>query len=137
MLIEQALQSKLAGTSAISALVGDRIYYVRAPQDVTKPYICIQKISQVTQNVTSDSQRIVNARFQISIFDTTYASIKAIGAAIYTALDKYDGYMGGESGAWINNCTYDNEVDLGFDNDNLLYGLGVDYILDYSLDITN
>jgi len=136
MLVEQALQSKLAGEATISALVGDRIYYVKAPQDVVKPYICIQKISQVKDCITT-GKRYVNARFQISIFGTTYSSLKSIAAAIHTVLDKYSGLMGGSSGLWINNCTYDNETDLGFDNDVELYGLAVDYILLYELKITN
>ncbi len=136
MLVEQALQSKLAVTAAISALVGDRIYYVKAPQDVKQPYICIQKISQPTDCITT-GKRYVNARFQISIFSTTYSSLKSIGDAIFTALDKFSGLMGGVSGLWIVNCTYDNETDIGFDDPLGLYGLAVDYILLFELAITN
>jgi hypothetical protein len=136
VLIEQALQSKLAGTAAISALVGDRIYYVKAPQDAIKPYICIQKISQVRESITT-GKRYVEARFQITSFVESYSTLKSIGAAIFTALDKFHGTMGGVGGLHINNCTYDNETDLGFEEPLGLFGLAVDYILLYELTITN
>jgi hypothetical protein len=133
MLVEQALQVKLAST--LTALVGTRVYYVKAPQNVTAPYVTLQKISQNTESVTS-GKRYVEARFQISIFDVTYSSIKTIAAAIQMALDKFSGTMGGAGGLWINNCTYDNETDLEFDDTLKLYGLAVDYILMFEIAIS-
>lgn len=132
MLVENALQVKLVAD--LTSLTASRVYYVKAPQDVTAPYLIIQKISQARDVVTT-GKRYVQARMQISCFASTYASIKAIGALIQTSLDKFSGLMGG--GLWVVNTTYDNETDLGYDDDLKLYGLAVDYMLLYELAITN
>jgi hypothetical protein len=136
VIVEQALQSKLATTGAISALVGARISYVKATQDVTAPYITIQKVSEVPDCITT-GKRYVQARMQVSMFGITYLSIKTLETEIRLALDKYTGLMGGVGGLWIVNCKYDNATDIGFDDTLKLYGLAADYLIKYSLAITN
>lgn len=127
---------RLCKANALTALVGQRIYYVEAPQDVAAPYIVIEKIDQVRADITA-GKRYVDARFQVNIFAATYGAAKAIAAVIQTAMDKFNGAMGGVGGLVVVHCTYDNEVDLPFDEDLKLYGVAVDYIVHYALAIAN
>jgi len=127
--IENALQYTLANTAGVSNLVGSRIYYVKAPQDVVKPYVVIQKISAIRFYAYSGESGLDDTRVQISIFATTYASCKAIAAAIQTAISAFVGTMGGAGGVYVGACFYDNEVDLPFDDTLKLYGLALDYKL--------
>ncbi len=131
MYIENSLLLKLQETAAISALVGTRIYYVKAPQDVTCPYIVINKVSKVPQLTLTGVSSGVICRIQINVFDTTYKSCQDIVAAIKTAIHCATGVFG-TGGVYVQGCFYDNETDLEHDTDDRLYGIAVDYMISYS-----
>jgi hypothetical protein len=136
MNIEQAFQVELLETSAVTALISTRAYYVKALSDVSLPYLVIHSISNIPVRpyVTAATGKLVT-RLQVSIFATTYASCKAISAAIKTAFDGFSGTMG-TAGIVVGCCFLDNEYDLPFEDSPIkegtgIYGIGVDYILHY------
>jgi len=133
MYIEQALFSKLDGTSAITALVGHRIEYIRARQDVKSPYIVFQKISDIPKAKTLDgASPLQEARFQISVFASSYKTCKDIADAIQTAIDGFKGTMGGTGGVSVGDCAHDNDNDLPYDEPTQLFGIEADYLIIYT-----
>jgi len=128
MIIEQGLHDKLAATAAITALVSTRIYYVRAPANVTAPYVTIQKISAPRGHTYTGPSGLAEARFQLNIIASTYTVCKSIAAAIQAVLDGFSGVMG-TGGVNVGGCFYDNETDLPYDDELGLYGLAVDYLI--------
>ena len=72
MIFEQALMTYLLAQSGITDLVGTRIHYVKAPQDVAKPYIVFFKVTGPRDHSHDGGTGLANPRFQFSIFSTTY-----------------------------------------------------------------
>jgi len=130
MKIEQAIRDECYGAAAIAALVIDRIYYVRAPQDVLKPYIVFSKVSAPRDNTHDGPSGLVNARFQFDCYATTYMGAKAIAAAVQSELEGYSGTMGGAGGVLVNGCFYDDEQD-NWDEETKFYCVTQDFVMWY------
>lgn len=128
MIIEQAVRDQLHSDTAIHTLVTDRIYYVKAPQDVTNPYIVLQKISGVRGHSHDGADGSVQARIQVSIFATTYKEAKDISEAVRAEIDDYKGTM---QSVTVGHCFFDNETDL-FEEGEGLYGIADDYLILYT-----
>ena len=128
MLIEQAVLNELSDTSGVTDLVGTRIYYVKAPQDVTNPYIIFSKLSAPREHDHDGSSGLAGARFLVSIFGETYRIVKLIAKQVQTALQAFKGTMGGDGGVVVNGCFYQNEVDFREDGIGL-YHVDCDYLI--------
>ena len=128
MLIEQALRTYMIGQSGITDLVSTRIHFVKAPQDIDKPYIVIYKISGPRLHSHDGGDGLAHPRFQVSIFAETYAAAKEIAAAIQSALQGYSGTMGGDGGVVVGNVLYEDENDF-WEEQTQLYHVACDYIL--------
>jgi hypothetical protein len=129
VIIEQAILNRLISNTT---LVSDsNIYYIKAKQDVVPPYIILTRIS-APRDYAYSGAALVDSRFQISIFATTYTSCKAIGVEVMTAFSGFSGLMGGAGGVYVGKCFCDDETDLPFDDDTKLYGLALDFIFSHS-----
>ena len=93
MIIEEAIKRELLDTPDLTALVGDRIHYVRAPQDITKPYIVFFKVSAPRPYAFDGLRTLIESRFQISSFGSTYLSVKNVGAEVKIALADFTGTL--------------------------------------------
>jgi hypothetical protein len=111
MLIEQALLTELLTVTALTALIDDKLYYVKAPQDVEEPYVVFFKVSSPREHSLTGASGLATARFQFSIFSTTYQEAKQIAGYIQTALQGQNKTIGGAGGVYAN-ILYDNEQDL-------------------------
>lgn len=79
-MIEQTL------TSTLSALAGGRMYPLVAPDSPVTSYIVYQNIANSPENTLADGVPINNTRMQIDCYDKTYAGVKALAAAVVTAM---------------------------------------------------
>lgn len=127
MIIEQAIHDELLA-SAVTDLVGQNIYYVKAPQDVTAPYVVLTKITSDRKHTYEGAVNLCESTFQISIFSDRYYETKQIAAQVQAVLDSYSGIMGGDSGVIVNACFYEAENDLYEDGVDL-HHLACDYRL--------
>lgn len=131
MLIEQALMTYLRAQSGVTDLVGDRIHFVQAPQGVTTPYIIVSKIDAPRGHTHDGADGLARPRFQLSIFDEHYGDCKAVAAAVQAALQGYSGTMGGVGGVVVRGVFYDDETDLDPGDNNELFGVAADYIIQH------
>jgi hypothetical protein len=107
-MIEHAIQSLVASDSAVIGFVGDRIYYMTAPQDVSFPYIVIFKVSSTREHCHEGFSNLTHSRIQFSIFSETYYNGKQIADAIKDVLD---GYKGTSESTSIHSSLFDGESD--------------------------
>jgi hypothetical protein len=128
MLIEQAIKKELMDASGVTDLISTRLYYVRAPQDVTKPYVVFFKVSGPREYSHDGASELANPRFQFSCFATTYYEAKQIVTAIRTVLEGFDGMMGGDGGVSVGGCFCVNETDI-YEDDTDLFHVAVDYLI--------
>lgn len=125
MLIEQALLTELLNVAALTALIDDKLYYVKAPQDIQEPYIVFFKVSSPREHSLTGPSGLATARFQFSIFSTTYQEAKQIAGLIQTALQGQNKIIGGAGGVYAN-ILYDNEQDLTEDE---IYHVAQEFIV--------
>jgi len=128
MQIEQAIKKELLTDSGITSLIGERLYYVKAPQDVTKPYIVFLKASGPREYSHDGVSKLAHPRFQFSCFATTYYEAKQIAEAIRAAIEAFSGTMGGDGGVEVGSCFYINESDI-YEEDTRLFHVAVDYLI--------
>ena len=112
MIIENALHIHLLAQTGLTALIGQKLYYVTAPQTVEEPYIVFFKVSAVPEYCLTGHCGLINARFQFSIFADTYYETKLISRQIQLALqDKCNQVIGGVGGVNVS-VQFENEQDL-------------------------
>lgn len=128
MQIEQALMTYLLAQTGITDLVGERIDFIMASQEVAKPYIVITKIDSPRLHSHDGGDHLAHPRFQLSVFSTSYKESKEIAAALQTVLQGYKGTMGGAGGVAVGAVIYEDETDL-YEESTQLFHIACDYII--------
>lgn len=91
--IEQALLVDLKASTAVHDKVGDRIFWVTAEQDGTKPYCTYAVVSDPHVPQSFDASDTGQARVQINIIDDDRYNALACADAIRDRMDKYSTAM--------------------------------------------
>lgn len=128
MQIEQAVLKALLADSGVTGLIGQRLYYVKAPQDVAKPYVVFFKASAPREYSHDGASGLARPRFQFSCFAMTYKKAKQIAEAIRGVIEAFSGTMGGAGGVEVGSCFCINESDI-FEDNTQLYHVAVDYLI--------
>ena len=88
MSIELAVFTALQNHAGLTALVGNRVYGNRAPDNPTRPYVTYFSASGVPQNDLSSKPIIDNARVQVDCWaESSYNDAKQIAAQCRLALE--------------------------------------------------
>ena len=132
MTIEESLMRYLKSKTAITDLVGNKIYFLRAPVNTTAPYLIMQKISAPREQAFISNPGLVISRIQLTAVDYDYPGVKSIISALNTTsvLRDFTGIMG-TSGAQVDYTEFANEVDIEIDPSLNLYGVAADWIISY------
>ena len=85
-MIESDLVAHLKANTALTALVSTRIYPMTAPQNVVKPYITYQVISDNSNQCVGGAVYQSDTRFQLDCWSTKYSEVKAIKTAVVNAI---------------------------------------------------
>lgn len=83
------LVAYLNGYSALTALIGNRLYPGLLPQSVPLPAITYQRISRAPASVRSGRDLLVASRYQFNINGRVYADVDAISTQLKLALQAY------------------------------------------------
>lgn len=93
--MEEALVGYLLAGTALAAVVGNRINWVRSPQGVLSPRIVLYKVSGLRDMCFDGPTGFVTTRVQCDCISTTYNSAKAAARALEGRLSGYSGTTGG------------------------------------------
>lgn len=85
-MIESDLVTHLKADTALAALVSTRIYPMVAPQNVVKPYITYQVISDNSNQCLEGGIYQSDTRFQLDCWSTKYSEVKAVKTAVINAI---------------------------------------------------
>lgn len=113
---EQALYAILANDTAVSALVGTRIFPNVIPQDVALPVLAYMRVSGARTNSQTGPSQLARPRFQITCLSRSYSEAKTLAAAVRRALD---GYKGAIASVDVQGVMIQNEFDTFTDDDDL------------------
>lgn len=83
----------------LKGLAGGRVYALRAPQNVTTPFIIYQRVSSGRWRSINAPSGLEQATIQIDVYADNFAATKALAIQIEDILDGYRGtvYYGGDS----------------------------------------
>lgn len=127
MVIEEALQAHLTDDADVAALVGTRVYPLRAEQGAARPYLVYQRISTPRVRSHSGPSGLAYPRFQITAVADSYSAARSLANAVREALDGYSGDMGDAPGIRAN-AFVDNDAD-GWEEASEAYTVRVDVII--------
>ena len=127
-MIEVGLVSLLNASSAITNLVGSRIYPVSLPEDVTFPAIAFKLIGSQSWP-TFDTVGFQRKRFEFSCYATTYLAAITIKAALISILDRHTGTL--SDGSVVSSTTRITGTDL-YIQDDMQYCSTVEFYLYYN-----
>ena len=100
---------KLKATTAITDIVGTRIYPIIADDEAARPYITYQTISDQSENHATGATETNHCRIQIDLWADTYIESKTLATAVKTALKNW---TDGTGDPVISSCHYENGNDL-------------------------
>ncbi len=129
-MIEQSILNKLLAAAGVTALVGQRVYYIgRIPENVTLPFITLQTIDDIPVHSHDGYSGMRKARIQINSFDDSYSGAHALAGAVFTALD---GFIGTAGDHYIGRCYTDISADFQGEDNLEVQGVHTDYMVDYN-----
>jgi hypothetical protein len=85
-MIEDAMYSHLSTSTALTAIVGNRIYPMLMPQDPTLPAVTFQRISNGPQWSINGPCGLDNPHMQVDCWTTSFAGSKALSDALRKAM---------------------------------------------------
>lgn len=85
-MIESDLYNHLKDNADVSALVGSRIYPLKAPQDVQTPYLVYNEINGTKDQCIEGGVFQERVRFQVDCWSTKYSEIKQLKEKVVNAL---------------------------------------------------
>lgn len=92
--MEEALVDLLKAHAPLTALIGTapaRVYWMRAPQNVARPYVVLQVITGLPDVAHSGPTGLVAGRVQADAYADTYGSAKAVARALAARLSGFRG----------------------------------------------
>lgn len=109
--IREAVAARLKGFAPLAALVGDRVYPKKLPQNAAMPAV----VYFVAGNAKSSSMGVdddwARPRFQIDIYADGYSSAAAVAAAIAGKGGALRRWRGAEAGVTILDSFFLNEIE--------------------------
>lgn len=89
--MESELRAILTGNAGVSALVGTRVHWIERAQGGGLPSITLTGISRGENYSLHGRDGLATRRVQVDCWAETYASAKAVEAAVIAALSGYSG----------------------------------------------
>lgn len=84
--MEEDLIAALLRNAALNARVGVNIYWGKASDAVSKPYIVLNRVSGLRDTTMDGASGLVASRVQVDCWDTHYLDAKKVARAVEGAL---------------------------------------------------
>lgn len=106
MIVGKAIYNILTNTSAVTDIVGVKIYPEIAPQNEAQPYLVYSVVGNSPTDTKEDNGNVDEAAIEVYCFNTTYSTAIDLGVAVRAALERKNGTFGGVE---IQSINYTNE----------------------------
>jgi hypothetical protein len=107
-----AIYSKLSGDTALSALVGTRIFPAIAPANTATPYVVWQKIASSYASTHAEAAGQGIDLIQFACFASTFDAADAVRAALISTLDNQSLSNGAKPQLDDERDSYEESVEL-------------------------
>lgn len=101
--IEEAIYSRLSGTSAVTAICSTRIYPAKIPQEAALPAVAYQRISARRVKAHAAPTGLARVRVQVVCVARSYSEVKGLATEVRKALEGVVASVGGVTvqGSWL------------------------------------
>ena len=93
MAIEQGLYTLLTQDPGVSALVGNKVYWILAPKGAVLPYIVVGRVATGDTYTMDGATGLRDGLFQIDCYATTFYASRQIALAARVLLESYTGNL--------------------------------------------
>ena len=100
----------MLGVPAVTALVGQRIYFDVMPDNPTHPTVTIQKLGGASARGSVKNPGLESAQMQVSVWARSRADTVVIVKLVRAAIDRVRQVL--LDGVWVSDCFYESDVDL-------------------------
>lgn len=125
------LRAYLIGGSAVSTLVGTRVYPVKLPQNPTYPAVTYEQVSGVRDYTLCGPNGLAWPRVTISSWALSYSGARALADAVRQRISGFHGEWGSSPPTQIGSVHLDNELDL-YEDEAEVYRVAQDYIISFN-----
>ena len=123
MIVGKAIYHLLTNATAITDIVGTRIYPEVAQQDGDLPYIVYNVSNNEPSDTKPEPSKLDTAEIEVHCYATSYSQAIDIAVAVRGALDRVKGTYNGVN---VQSIQYINEV-IDFDEPQRAYNISADY----------
>jgi len=106
MIVGKAIYNILTNVTAVTDIVGTKIYPEIAPQNESQPYIVYSVVSNSPTDTKEENGNVDEATIEVYCFNTKYSTAIDLGVAVRAALERKNGTFGGVK---IQSINYTNE----------------------------
>lgn len=97
-MIEVAIYNILKNDTAVSNIVGAKVYPLQAGETAVEPYIVVEKLLTEYEHTMTGTVDLVLAKFQISCWENSYYDAITLTDAVRGCLDNF---VGTDSGSGV------------------------------------
>lgn len=105
---EAVLRSALVGNTAVTTLVGSRVYPVLAPASATLPFVTWRRTGIQREQTLANPMGIPRVTLEYQIYGVTYDQTREVADAMRVVLD---GYGGQSENTVVEQVSLENESD--------------------------
>lgn len=105
---EQVVRNALVTTTAVSSLVGTRIYPVLAPATAALPFAVYRRSSIQRQQTLAGPLGLPTVNMEMQIYATTYEAAREVADTFRSVLDGYGGTL---NNVEVQNASLEQESD--------------------------
>jgi hypothetical protein len=120
----------LLENSEVAAIVGDRVWLTNAPEETAYPLLVYTMISAPRTDEATDTNGIVDARWQFSAYSRDAVEARQITDAVKAALLRYRGLLA-PNGAFVEVPSVEDERGPEYTFETQVYRCDVDLIISY------
>ena len=110
--LREALYNELAATTALTALVADRIYPGESAREAAYPYIVLTQIDDTRSHALNIDSPVRDVFYQVSTFAENYDDAKQVAAQVDAALTDFKGLLGGGGGITVERIFFEGEQEF-------------------------
>ena len=122
------IYDRATGHAGLSALISTRFYPNVAPQGVTVPFVTYRRVSAVRPSAFGADAGVVEARFQLDMYATTYSGVRAVAEQVRAAFQRWTN----SSGTVVYDCFIVSELESFDAEPALLHRAVTDILVHYA-----
>lgn len=95
MNLQDAFRARLLDSGALTALVDDRIYWGKRPQNAALPALVLTKVAPGQEWTHSGPDDLINPWVQIDIYGDSLPSVSSVASALMAEMQRIDAVTAG------------------------------------------